>query len=267
MRVAVLGSGPSGLMAAHVCAEAGHEVTIFSKTREPSPLNGAQYLHVPIPGLTNDQPDGLVRFHKVGTAEGYAKKVYGDPFAPTSWALFPEGDRPMWSTANVYEKLHRDWYEKINTVTIDDKWLDYLEERRDMFAFVISAIPCPVICKNPEHQFPYATVTFESHDYRDANMGEHYIYYSGSETDLWYRSSHVGGLGWYEYGDGQAPGSFKDGTERVFWRGRKPLDTDCNCRPRILRVGRFGEWKKGILLHNAFFKTLDGLEVTERALA
>jgi hypothetical protein len=267
MRIAVLGCGPSGLLAAHACEASGHEVTVFSKAREPSPLAGSQYIHEPLPGLTGEKPDGAVVFHKVGTAEGYAEKVYGDRFAPTSWMIFPTGPRPMWSMSKVYQKLFQDWYEKINTVTIDAEWLDYLEQRRDMFALVISAIPCPVICRNPDHNFPFVKVMFEEHDHKDPNLGEHYIYYSGSESDRWYRSSHVGGLGWYEYGEtANILSHYANGEPRVLRDGIKPLDTDCDCRPRIIRVGRFGEWRKARLVHHSYFKALDALEVTAKPL-
>jgi hypothetical protein len=268
MRIAVLGSGPAGLLAAHACSASGHDVTIFTKNRDPSPITGAQYIHEPIPGLTNDLPDGVVQFHKVGTAEGYANKVYGDPFAPTSWDLFPVGIRKMWSMKAVYDRLFNEWYENMNTVDIDGEWLDYLEDKRDMFALVISAIPCPIICKaRNQHEFPSVEVVFEDHDHKDANLGEHYIYYSGSETDPWYRSSHVGGQGWYEYGQKARVDPRSLGRrERNLRKGIKPLNTTCNCRKRMIRVGRFGTWTKGVLVHHAYFKALDALEVTSKPL-
>jgi hypothetical protein len=267
VRIAVLGSGPAGLLAAHACEANGHEVHIFTKSREPSVITGAQYIHEPIPGLTGE-PDGLVTFHKVGTAEGYAQKVYGSPYAPTSWGIFPEGDRKMWSMANAYYRLHERWAEKMDIVEIDREWLDYLEGKRDMFPLVVSGIPAPIICTNASHQFPRVNVKFESHNHKDPNLGEHYIYYSGDPMDPWYRSSHVGGLGWYEYGAtadirpflGRADG------QREVRDGIKPLDTTCDCRKRMIRVGRFGEWRKAVLVHHAFFKTLDALEVTSKPL-
>lgn len=271
MRIAVLGSGPAALLAAHASEAAGHDVTIFTKSRKPSPITGAQYIHEPIPGLTGEEPDGIVRFHKIGTREGYANKVYGDPFAHTSWEIFPVGFRPMWSMKKVYDRLHNEWVERMNTVDIDCTWLDYLEDKRDMFALVISGIPCPVICRDPSHEFPSVEVLFEDHDHKDSNLGEHYIYYSGSESDPWYRSSHVGGQGWFEYGivEGDkllAGATVNPAQERHLRTGYKPLNTDCNCRRRMIRVGRFGTWTKGVLVHHAYFKTLDALEVTSKPL-
>lgn len=267
MKIAVLGSGPSGLLAAEAASIAGHDVTIFSKSRKPSVITGAQYIHEAIPCVTNNNPDGNVIFHKVGTAEGYAKKVYGRIDAPTSWSIFPEGSRPMWSMAKIYDKLHHKWSEKINTRDIDSEWLNYLENKRDMFPLVISSIPAPIICKIDYHIFPKVDVVFETHNFVNEQLGENYIYYSGSESDDWYRSSMIGGHGWFEYGIGNAPVvNFIDGKPRQLRNGIKPLDTDCDCRKRMIRVGRWGEWKKARLVHHSYRKVFDALEVTEKPL-
>lgn len=271
MRVAVLGSGPAGLFAAEACKADGHEVRIFSRDLKPSPMSGSQYLHQAIPGLTSEEPSGSVHFWKVGTRYGYAEKVYGDPDAPCSWDLFPTGELPCWNLKNVYLKLFKSWYGSISTVEIDKKFLDYLEQKRDIFQMVISAIPCPVICENSSHRFESARVWFESHQHKDSQLGENYIYYSGDPRDSWYRSSYIFGSGWWEFGSHTMTGQteqrvLRNISTKVF-EGKKPLDTNCDCRPRMIRVGRFGEWKKGILTHHAFLKTIDALEVFSQCSA
>lgn len=256
MKVAVLGSGPSGLLAAEACRQMGHEVMIFSRTKQPSPMGGSQYIHTAIPGITPTDPDGSVVFHKVGHAECYANKVYGDPNAPTSWDIFPTGSYPCWNLARVYESLHKLWVNHISVVDIDASWLgDY--DRVDFFDLTFSAIPAKVLCTNPTHQFPFVEVAFESHRHVDSSLGDNYIYYSGDDKDSWYRSSHIFGRGFWEYGINSIP---RDRLRDMF-TGIKPLDTDCDCRPKLVRVGRFGEWKKGKLVHHAFQKTMDALEV------
>ena len=78
MRVAVLGSGPAGLLAAHACVQQGVEPKIYS-LKEKSLMFGAMYLHEPIPDLNDpDRPDHDIMIVKEGTREGYAKNVYGD---------------------------------------------------------------------------------------------------------------------------------------------------------------------------------------------
>ncbi|HEY7420289.1 MAG TPA: hypothetical protein VH593_34240, partial [Ktedonobacteraceae bacterium] len=83
IRAVVLGCGPAGLLAAHACSLNGADVRIFSLKR-PSYISGAQYLHQAIPGLSG-APDGDIMITKVGTREGYAKKVYGNANKATSW--------------------------------------------------------------------------------------------------------------------------------------------------------------------------------------
>lgn len=261
MKIAVLGSGPSGLLAAEACSIMGHDVQIFTKTHKPSPMGGSQYIHTDIQGVTPADPDGSVVFHKAGYAEGYAHKVYGSPDAPTSWDIFPTGSYPCWNLSRVYERLHRRWLDKISIVDIDRRWLDDFESI-DMFGLTMSAIPANVLCTNPMHKFPYAEVGFEPHNHADRALGDNYIYYSGDERDPWYRSSYIFGRGFWEYGINSLPTDRK----RDIFLGIKPLDTDCDCRPRIVRVGRFGEWKKGKLVHHAFQKSMDALEVLADAV-
>ena len=53
MIVAILGCGPTGLVAAHACAMKHIPFVIFSKKRK-SFLFGSQYLHEPIPGVIEE---------------------------------------------------------------------------------------------------------------------------------------------------------------------------------------------------------------------
>lgn len=51
MNIAILGCGPSGLVAAHAAMQINinKRVSVFSRNLR-SPIYGAQYLHQPIPG-------------------------------------------------------------------------------------------------------------------------------------------------------------------------------------------------------------------------
>jgi hypothetical protein len=258
MKVLIFGCGPAGLLAAEAVKMSGHEAVILSQSYQPSPIGGAQYLHEHIEGVTSSEPDGLVHFHKVGTGQGYAKKVYGNKLAPTSWSIFPEGEFPCWNLASLYSRLHKDWMDSVSIVHINKVWLDAFEEEfANQFDLTISTIPASVLCTNPEHTFPAVKVAFEATKYADRNLGDNFIYYSGDPNDPWYRWSNIFGQGWKEYALNDVP----QDRPRVVFEGVKPLNTDCDCRPRIVRAGRFGEWKKGRLVHHAYFKTLDALEI------
>src|SRR5678809_864059 len=55
VRVLILGCGPSGLIAAHAAYNRGADFIVVSKARK-SFMNGAQYLHAPIPGVSIKEP-------------------------------------------------------------------------------------------------------------------------------------------------------------------------------------------------------------------
>lgn len=244
--VHVLGCGPAGLLAAHAVRLAGHDPVIHS-IKEPSIIKGAQFIHEPIEGMTGVDPDFIITFEKWGYPEEYAMKVYGSPDAPTSWNDFPEGEVPAWGMVQTYQKLW-DTYEDLIIDT--EIRAPYIKDLLESGAHVISSITPMGYCGRLEdpspHLFEWQDVWIESvHSLTTPRDG--LIVYNGNPNDRWYRSSLIQGHGSTEYG--QAMPRVK--------RSRKPLRTNCNCFerwPNFHRVGRFGEFKKGLLVHDAFTK-------------
>lgn len=234
-KVAILGCGPAGLIAAHTVALSGHEVVIYSQSRERSYITGAQFLHKPIAGI-NGEPDMMINFIKRGTREGYAAKVYGDMGAPCSWDSFPTGRMPAWSMRETYDALWRLYADRIREQVIDHSVAYAISQDHDL---TITTIPAPNICEEPFHNFPSARVFFR--DDAPANLREGDLLYSGDPKDAFYRASVLDGKRTTEFGH-----QVKEARE-----GFKPLDTNCDCLPNIVRAGRFGEWKKGVLVHDA----------------
>lgn len=236
MKVAVLGCGPAGLLTALAVEQAGHIPVILSnpvKSRMP----GAQFLHTAIPGLTPDDPELFINFLKRGTAQGYATKVYGRRDAPTSWDAFPEGKVGAWSLARAYDLLWERYRRGIVPVEIGPEQLDAIE---DQFDFAFSTIPAQVLCDNSAHEFDSATVWI-----RTGRMpqGSNMIEYNGQPLVGYYRSSAIDGQGSVEFGHPVTNAH----------PGVKPLGTGCDCRPFFRRQGRFGLWRKGVLVHHAYF--------------
>lgn len=250
MKVLVLGCGPAGLLAAHAAKTEGAEVIVASR-KVKSPLSGAVYVHEPIEGLTRDRPEREVEFRTRGTREGYAEKVYGDPAHETSWDLFAQKEVPAWSMAKVYDKLWDRWEAVINDVRVGPFSVGSLYDAADV---VISTIPAPALCLNPGfHRFKSARVILT--DQARNSVGEDEVIYNGDPKDPWYRSSRLFGIEATEY-------PARDETERVVMRqkrhwnyGLKPQSTTCDCHSRIHRVGRFGRWERGVLVHHAFAQT------------
>jgi len=237
--VAILGCGPSGLLAALAAEQAGLDPHIYSR-KVKSVLPGAMYMHEPITGLTAKEPDGEVNFRKIGNKEGYALKVYGRRDAPTSWAQFPEGKYQAWAMGAAYDRLWGMYGDAVRP------W-DSLDSDAVLapYDLVLSTIPAMAMCLHPAHNFRYQEVFISDTGYRELEEGD--ILYNGDPEDHWYRSSLIFGHGATE-STIPMPNSFK---------GRKPISTDCDCRPEIKRIGRFGRWEKGVLVHHAYRQALE----------
>jgi hypothetical protein len=242
MRVAIYGCGPSGLLAAHAVALEGCEPVIVS-IKEKSQIGGAQYLHEPIPGVSPSAPDGYVNFVKEGTREGYAEKIYGDPMAPCSWDQWEEGKRPMWSMHDMYERLWAEYASLIRDREVRSHNAGIIAEDFDL---TISSIPSHFLCYSPHHQFLKADVWLGHTAAR--HCPDDTIIYNGESTVAWYRTSRLFG---HEASESMRPIPWHEPTAKTR-RGFKPLSNNCNCHSEVHRVGRFGMWRKGVLVHDSF---------------
>jgi hypothetical protein len=245
MTVCILGCGPAGLLSAYAAERHGFKVVIMSK-KVKSVIPGAVFLHEPIPGLTAPTPDDVVNFVKHGDKAGYAEKVYGSPYAHCSWDLFPEGERPAWSMFSLYDQLW-EWYQ--------DRIFDTMINSRMMlrilcagFDAIISTIPAPFTCYNREHVFESQAI-YVLDKTVDPSL----------DNAIVYRTSKLFGS---EATESTIP--FDSAiTKQLGARtsnGYKPMTTDCNCYPNVGRVGRFGRWQKGILVHHSYDQTVGILE-------
>jgi hypothetical protein len=267
-RVHVLGAGPAGLLAAHAAVTKGYEVEVFSKPDisgnvAKSDLYGCQYLHAAIPGITGNVGRG-VRYLLRGSVEGYRAKVYGDryhgPVSPDEYG--PEANHLAINLRNAYNKLFDMYYHRLqpaelNPVTASNLFLD-------PDAYVLSTIPAPALCRDMEnHRFASQEVwAMGSGDPRHAQLRalpywapDMTVECNGERDTAWYRAATVFGYSTIEW-----PGANKPpigGVARV----SKPLSTDCRCwvGERTFRLGRFGKWQKGVLVHTAYFEAMEVL--------
>lgn len=253
--VCVLGCGPAGLLAAEAARQEGYRVSVFS-VKQKSRTLGAQYIHEPIPGVTPSEPDGKVRFTYWGDSAVYARKVYGDPGAETSWGSFG-GLMDAWSMTTVYDVLWELWEPHIKDKPVKPEEIGLA---LGVFDHVISTIPLPTICR-AGHSFPYAHVWASARARREAFDNE--IIYNGLPGDDWYRSSWLFGMGSTEWPgscyDPASAGNASAGRDGALVPLRKPLRNDCDCNSRLIRAGRFGRWEKGVLAHHAYYETREAL--------
>lgn len=248
MRIAVVGSGPAGLLAAHEAFRHTDQVDIFS-LGEKSMLYGAQYLHAPIDGITAAEPEVHVDYKLKGTVLGYRTKVYGSNWegrvSPDEYGS--EESHPAWDIRRAYSTLWRLYSSMVQQAHVKPNWLRLNSHSYDV---ILYSAPAMRICDNTgDHSFEWQSV-YAMGDAPDLKRyapsygcPDNTILCSGLAEDEWYRVSSVLGYVTAEYPvRGKVP---PPGAVAV----RKPLRHNCTCFPEVVRIGRYGAWKKGYLVH------------------
>lgn len=267
VRVAVLGCGPAGLLAAHGVTQAAWvrekdaEVQIYS-SKHKSPLFGCQYLHQAIPGL--DLPHQKVDYRLTGTLAGYRRKVYGREDVAVSPDLL-EASHHAWDIRAAYDQLWARYEPAIEDYFLSPgSWRLLHDKLRHQVDFVISTVPAPVLCKDTEGCTFESETVWAMGDAPELGRGipDHLrqppgsIMCNGEGGVPWYRISNVFGYHTAEWPSDAVP---PRGASRV----SKPLGTTCKCNPCVRRSGRYARWQKGVLAHESF---LDAYALAYKAL-
>jgi len=244
LKVAILGCGPAGLMAAHAGAMLGHDIRILSKPRK-SFMHGAQYLHSPIP-LASSRDPFIINYRLRGDAGIYREKVYGIDsdleVSPNSLSEWHEA----WDIREAYDWL---WTTYGDYVTPWDAEMEGLEEIWENVDVIVSSVPRPLLCRSGTHSFSSASVwaTDRAFDLEKDNT----VICDGTKDKAWYRSSLIQGWGNTEWPEEKKPPIDED----HLWKVLKPTMHNCDCQPEVFHVGRYGSWDKKQLSHNAYFDT------------
>lgn len=247
-RIAIFGVGPSGLAAAAAVVQSGREVDLFSKRLEKSNLYGCQYLHAPIPGYHSAGPIP-VNYSLLGSSQDYRRKVYGDGWIGSVSPEELEGKHLAWDIRETYDAMWNDLIPRSEvrirqeTVTASflrgHSWvLDSAYER------VISTIPASYLC-DQGHDFASHDIWAAGSTEPDSSLDAHVICDGTADVD-WYRTASVFGYRTIEW-------SSKPSVDAA--KVAKPLNTNCACFPNIIRMGRYGRWQKGILVHHVYEQT------------
>jgi hypothetical protein len=252
--IAVLGTGPAGLLAAHGVGLTGKPVAVFGLGQK-SVISGAQFLHTAIPELTQpDEPDTEVNFLYSGTPQGYKEKVYGtDPNHQPSFVSFDnlKTSQPAWNLCAIYDYLWESFGERSNQVHINHEWL---EENKDSFEAIISTIPALHLCRSMGQHVFVSQEVFIGDFCMKEKLPDNTVYYEGTREISWTRCSRLFGIGGTEWSP-----AFTPRPPYQVVSVRKPIRMNCDCYPEVIKVGRYGAWKKGELTHDAFFKSLRAL--------
>lgn len=262
---AILGCGPSGLLAAHACEMRQVPYVIFSKAVK-SVLGGAQYSHIGIPGIhdSDQEPDAKLTYRVEGDAETYQAKVYGDSPVPfVSMSSRTDGEIvPAWSLPDMYDQLWDRYAHKVVELRVGAARVAQLLAGFDM---VLSSVQLPSICMatiepTVQHWFRQQTVRIKN-EALNPNLPDNTILYDGTKDHSYYRMSRIFGVGSTEWGASSPVPPIQD--IRTI---NKPVGTNCDCFEawndgsiRFRKVGRFGTWQKGILTFHAYNSAIDAL--------
>ena len=265
--VAILGTGPAGLMAAHACKLAGVPFHLFGLGQK-SIMGGAQFLHHAVPLLHNaEEPEFYIRYRLTGNARSYAQKVYGNAEIPfVSFNNVFDGEvQPAWSLQKVYDILWEDIAgggSSINEMNIGPvdvvNWID-----DGTFGLIVSTVPKQAVCLSHNmliqvsHGFWSQMIRVIPECIFDTDLSDNTIMYDGTPNVSWYRTSRINGIGSTEWGSG-APDTLP---YKNIAQLKKPINTTCSCfEGEVLFTGRHGAWKKGLLVHHAFTDTWKALQ-------
>lgn len=261
MKIGVIGCGPAGLLAAHAATRNGHEVTIFSKSPTKSPLYGSQYLHEEIPGVYCG-PSHTVKYELVdGDITDYRQKVYGDRWDGDVSPGTLDGEHKAWDIRLAYDNLWTLYKKHIFTLDLSKRGagnlraINQVGERLGIDK-IISSIP-RTAWDESDGNFRSSEV-WAIGDAPDKGQfcpirtaSDFTVVCDASKDTGWYRLSSVFGHTTVEW-----PGNRKPpipGVAKVL----KPLDHCSTAAHDMIHVGRYGEWKKGVLSTDAFRKVLE----------
>src|SRR5690242_5258292 len=124
VKVLILGCGPAGLIAAHAAYNRGVDFVVVSKARK-SFMNGAQYLHAPIPGVSIKDPFEI-NYELSGDVAGYRDKVYGPDSKVEVSPQSLLGRHMAWDIREAYDSLWGLYGSDVQDVTISPRVLSKL---------------------------------------------------------------------------------------------------------------------------------------------
>lgn len=248
-RIAILGAGISGLLAARALEVIGfNDFKIFDRDVDAHRMKGVHYLHdgcglglLPVTlynvVMCNDQLSI--------PADLYAYKIFGDNPPPTNSMQKLKVYESIYDMRDAHAMLFDHYANKIFERSIDRKELENLSKEYD---YVISTLPSN---KFFEGSFPVEMVWMKNGlpeaAYKLDKLGlfSHFTLYNVNRNVDWYRASMVMGVSCTELkhgGDFQIP-KIKDGEFT-------------NDLPNVILAGRYARWERGYLAHQVYYDTM-----------
>jgi hypothetical protein len=262
MRIAILGCGPSGLVAAHAAMQMKTDkiVRVYSRPVR-SEVFGAQYLHQPIPKTLSGAAiePAVIRYTMAGSPEAYLRKVYADKWDGHISDDLRDQAHIAWDLRATYDELWMRYSELIVDYDIPKFAIaEAINPLLDNHDLVINTIPRPALCLRRDHEFRSVEIWAigESPDKPfPIECRDDVIQYNGDSSPSWYRASRIHGFSTVEW-----PGHMNRPPVPGVARVRKPLNHTCDCwTGQITHLGRMGRWQHGRLVHHVYADTMEQL--------
>lgn len=272
MKVAILGCGPAGLLAAHACDWRGFDYSIFSQKRK-SELFGSQYLHTPIEGIISAGEGEPVKYVVEGSPEEYRRKTHGKWWDGIIAAEDFETDHMAWDIRQAYNRLWRSYSGRVINYRFrgDGPASVYDVANEDLglsrYDLVINTMPRRLWAA-PGEEFIFSTGWAfgdapERGQFVEYTIPDNTIICNGTDRVSYTRLSRVFGHTTVEWPHGPNEKPHPDAVQVI-----KPLAYHQNNSSNPanaenwIHVGRYGKWEKGIVVSDAYVdvqKRLEGM--------
>jgi hypothetical protein len=269
--VVVIGCGPAGLAAAHAAHGLGYPVRVIAP-RVQTPQRGPLLLQRPIPGINRDHPDGYIRQIVLGgSILDYRSKMYGDINININGDVLAPGYH-AWRFPETYDRLWELYADMIEDRKVPPWELNRLAEAPGRL--VVCTAPAREMCLftgGSMHSFEQAQVAIiPAAIYPE--QPDDTIIFNADPSVPWSRSSRIFGS---EVTEWPASVAVQDRPVPLWMMRhvspaslriiRKPISTNCDCHPRVLRTGRFGAWRNETWVDTAYYDVRTALVSDQRS--
>ncbi|HKL23423.1 MAG TPA: hypothetical protein VJ895_01595 [Candidatus Nanoarchaeia archaeon] len=239
-KVAVLGSGVSGLLTAKALVDRGFsekDITIFTKKKKQPQPRGFMILH---DNCRMDLEMTKILMLFFGNKEKYKKKLGYDNDIECSWNKYT-GAETLFGY-NMFQAMDI-LYNRFENLMIQSVIApDDVPELKNSYNHIISTIPPFNIYR--DYAVEHVDIYITKKPTQNIDDIPRVIYY-GDDTTLLRASENLFGWDFVEYSE-----PFEDSVKvhkPIKIMGKSPKDD------KIIQVGRYGKWNKKILAHQVYW--------------